>query len=138
MHVVAAHLEEVLCDDGAAQLTVEQLPVKEQPGAAHQEGDRGSARVVSEKGHLHTLKVEKKYIRRKCTILMGKKLVCLSALIKSLENGINVAVYVLLSIYICVNFTFSIVFFYNNSIMFQLIMSSQLKLLPTCMKRVAS
>ena len=84
MHVVAAHLEEVLCDDGAAQLTVEQLPVKEQPGAAHQEGDRGSARVVSEKGHLHTLKVIKKYIRRKCTFLMGKKLACLSAVLNSL------------------------------------------------------
>ena len=58
LHVMVAHLHQVLGDHGPAQLAVKQLSIKEKPGAAHEEGNGGPAGVVGKQSHLHALHEE--------------------------------------------------------------------------------
>ena len=58
LHVVSAHLQQILGHHGPPQLAVEQLPVEEQPGTAHEEGDGGTAGVVGQQRHLDALHEE--------------------------------------------------------------------------------
>ena len=55
LNIVVTHLEQILSDHSTSQLTMEQLSIKEEPGGAHQEGNRGAARVVGQQGHLNSL-----------------------------------------------------------------------------------